>query len=177
MVIETTVNFRVIDPFRLIDKINSVVLGIYDLGIGNWEARWSIAVSYWEAIHRKDLFCRLGSLILQDVQGNGFLSVDSNKVVGEVVVESGHRIRDRKEYETLTLILNRPLFLRNGKGSVPESKVEICADLPDSGCSDFHYKRQDCVKRKHWFGYSKSDLSGILLNDWFLKEGILRPEQ
>ncbi|MEK6951993.1 MAG: hypothetical protein AABX29_03185 [Nanoarchaeota archaeon] len=144
------------------------------MGLGDREARLSPAINLWKSIHKTDLFYRFGSPILQDVEGKGFLAIDSDKVIGDVLVEGGYRIRDETEYESLTLILKRALLLRNGKGSIPECKVEIYVDFPESGF-ELCYSRRDYIKGR-LFGYRETDPSAVLLDDWFFKEGILRRE-
>jgi len=126
-------NFKVFDPDRLIKNLNGILLGMYDLGLDDWEGKWPMAVNFWEAMHRRDLFYRFGSSILQNISGDGFLPAGSDRVVGGVVVEGGYSRKDETEYENLALVLRREFFLRGSDGSIPRCKVEISVDLPDSG--------------------------------------------
>lgn len=170
--IKSEPNFRLVDPPKLIQKVNSVILGIYGLVIGDWIEKPLSAISFWGEVHK---YYRVSSSIrLQGVEGERSLD-DCGKVVGSIQVEAGYRIKEDTESEDLTLRLDRAFFLRSGRRNIPKCKIEVHVDFPESGLN-LCPTRQDYIEGR-FFGYRPAKLDDLLQDDWFFKDGLLRREQ
>ena len=96
---------------------------------------------------------------------------DLDKSDGYIFVEKGltdTRTEDPGTYETMRMVLRRPLTLSNGV--VPASSVKISVDVPYFSIPQIG--RRDHKKRP--VGWRRTDLSDVLPTEWFVNDSCVR---